>query len=266
MFGNYKVFEEAKTWLNKLLKESSDSSIKNKLRGNAIISFFPAASDGDDIQLYHPDTLSPTKKLHGLRQQSDKEHDQPCLCISDFIKPLNFDGKPEDYVGLFVCGILGAQEIAENLEKKLMDDYASIMVKALADRLAEAFAEWLHLQVRRNYWGYSKNEDLNATDLISIKYEGIRPAPGYPTQSDHREKLTMWEIMPAEKEAGIILTDSLAMHPASSVSGLYFAHPQSEYFSLGKIDRDQVKDYAIRRGESVEEVERWLSPNLGYDA
>uniref|UniRef100_A0AC35GA74 Methionine synthase n=1 Tax=Panagrolaimus sp. PS1159 TaxID=55785 RepID=A0AC35GA74_9BILA len=261
-----KVFEDAKTWLNKLLKESSDSSIKNKLRGNAIISFFPAASDEDDIQLYHPDTQSPTKKLHGLRQQSDKEHDQPCLCISDFIKPLNFDGKPEDYVGLFACGILGAQEIAENLEKKLMDDYASIMVKALADRLAEAFAEWLHLQVRRNYWGYSKNEDLNATDLISIKYEGIRPAPGYPTQPDHREKLTMWEIMPVEKEAGIILTDSLAMHPASSVSGLYFAHPQSEYFSLGKIDRDQVQDYSLRRGESVEEVERWLSPNLGYDA
>uniref|UniRef100_A0A914YRJ5 AdoMet activation domain-containing protein n=1 Tax=Panagrolaimus superbus TaxID=310955 RepID=A0A914YRJ5_9BILA len=147
-----------------------------------------------------------------------------------------------------------------------MDDYASIMVKALADRLAEAFAEWLHLQVRRNYWGYSKNEDLNATDLISIKYEGIRPAPGYPTQPDHREKITMWEIMPAEKEADIILTDSLAMHPASSVSGLYFAHPQSEYFSLGKIDRDQVEDYANRRGESIEEVERWLSPNLGYDA
>uniref|UniRef100_A0A7E4V8H0 Methionine synthase n=1 Tax=Panagrellus redivivus TaxID=6233 RepID=A0A7E4V8H0_PANRE len=261
-----RVFEDAKQWLEKLLTESEDSSYTHRLTANAIMGFFPCGSVGDDIQVFDPVSLKPTKKLYGLRQQSDKEHDQPCYCISDFIKPLDTaTNLPEDYIGMFACSILGAQEIAEDLEKKDMDDYASIMVKALADRLAEAFAEYLHLKIRREHWGYSQDEDLDTSDLISIKYTGIRPAPGYPTQPDHREKLTMWELMPADKLCGISLTDSLAMSPAASVSALCFANPKSEYFSLGKIDRDQVEDYAARRGETPEDVERWMSPNLGYE-
>uniref|UniRef100_A0AC34QE42 Methionine synthase n=1 Tax=Panagrolaimus sp. JU765 TaxID=591449 RepID=A0AC34QE42_9BILA len=261
-----KVFEDAQQLLEKLVSESHDKSLKTRLRANAIIGFYPAASDHDDIQLFDPESLKPVEMLRGLRQQSDKEHDQPCLCISDFVKPRNDKGLPEDYVGMFACAILGAQELADDLEKNKLDDYGSIMVKAVADRLAEALAEWLHLQVRRNYWGYSKDEKLDTADLISIKYSGIRPAPGYPTQPDHREKLTMWKLMNVEAKVDISLTSGLAMQPAAAVSGLYFAHPKSEYFSLGKIDRDQIEDYARRRGETVEEVEKWLSANVGYDA
>ncbi|KAE9547624.1 hypothetical protein FO519_009165 [Halicephalobus sp. NKZ332] len=211
-----KVFQEAQEMLQKLIVESGKKESDFKIRANAVIGFFPAFSDGDDIQIFDPERTKAIKVLHGLRQQSDKEHDQPCYCISDFVKPRNQDNLPEDFVGFFACSILGAQEISENLEKNKMDDYSSIMVKAIADRLAEALAEWLHLQVRKDFWGYSKEESLNANDLISIKYQGIRPAPGYPTQPDHREKTILWDLMRPDK-AGISLTDNLAMDPAASV-------------------------------------------------
>ena len=165
---------------------------------------------------------------------------------------------------MFACTILGVEELCKEFEEKF-DDYSVIMTKALADRLAEAFAEHLHERVRKEFWGYNREEDLNADDLHRIKYPGIRPAPGYPSQPDHTEKLTMWKLLDAEHEADISLTESLAMHPASSVSGLYFAHPKSLYFQVGKITEEQVHDYAKRKNKSKEEVEKWLSPILAYD-
>ncbi|KAK5979291.1 Activation domain of methionine synthase [Trichostrongylus colubriformis] len=185
------------------------------------------------------------------------------MCMSDFIKPLE-DGHPTDYLGLFACSAgIGAEEYCKELEKN-HDDYASIMVKALADRLAEAFAEYLHKQVRTELWGYSKDEVLTESDLLAVKYHGIRPAPGYPTQPDHTEKLTLWKLLQAT-DCDLHLTEHLAMLPAASVSGLYFASSASTYFAVGKIDKDQVLDYATRKGMPVKEVERWLSPSLGYE-
>ncbi|PIO75881.1 Vitamin B12 dependent methionine synthase, activation domain protein [Teladorsagia circumcincta] len=173
-------------------------------------------------------------------------------------------GRPSDYLGLFACSAgIGAEEYCKELEKN-HDDYASIMVKALADRLAEAFAEYLHRQVRIELWGYSKDEMLSEADLLAVKYHGIRPAPGYPTQPDHTEKRTLWDLLQAT-DCELQLTEHLAMLPAASVSGLYFASPASSYFAVGKIDKDQVSDYATREGMSVSETERWLSPILGYE-
>lgn len=223
--------QDAQTWLKKLIDEKI-------LVANAVVSFLPAASEGDDMHVYDPETGNKLDTFYGLRQQSGREHDQPHFCLSDFIKPLK-NGVPDDYLGLFACTAgLGAEEYCKTLEKN-HDDYASIMVKALADRLAEAYAEYLHKEVRTTLWGYSTNEDLTESDLLSIKYQGIRPACGYPSQPDHTEKRTLWKLLEAEKN-GIGLTEHLAMLPAASVSGLYFANPQSEYFAVGKIDQDQV--------------------------
>ncbi|PIO72303.1 Vitamin B12 dependent methionine synthase, activation domain protein [Teladorsagia circumcincta] len=249
-----RVYSDAQNWLGRLISEK-------RLKANAVIGFFEAGSDGDDIQVFDEGRRVAT--LYGLRQQSGREHDQAHMCISDFIKPVE-DGQPADYLGLFACSAgIGAEEYCKELEKN-HDDYASIMVKALADRLAEAFAEYLHRQVRIELWGYSKDEVLSEADLLAVKYHGIRPAPGYPTQPDHTEKRTLWDLLQAT-DCELQLTEHLAMLPAASVSGLYFASPASSYFAVGKIDKDQVLDYAARKGMSVSETERWLSPILGYE-
>jgi 5-methyltetrahydrofolate--homocysteine methyltransferase len=197
-----------------------------------------------------------------LRQQWERKGQDRFLSLADFIAPV--DGGRKDYVGAFaVTAGIGADELAARFDRQ-HDDYNSIMTKALADRLAEAFAEWLHAQVR-NQWGYGNSEKLTNEELIAEKYRGIRPAPGYPAQPDHTEKHTLFELIKAERNTGIRLTESFAMYPAASVSGLYFANPEARYFAVDRITRDQVEDYARRKGMSVTDIERWLAPNLGYN-
>uniref|UniRef100_A0AC35U6X1 Methionine synthase n=1 Tax=Rhabditophanes sp. KR3021 TaxID=114890 RepID=A0AC35U6X1_9BILA len=253
-----KVFADAQEMISDLIKNKT-------LSCKAVIGFYKCGSRGDDIILVDENDTE-TEIVHGLRQQCDKEHDQKCYCISDFIRPFDSAGKADDYIGMFACSVgHGVDAICDKYEKIDLDDYKSIMLKAVADRFSEAAAEYLHREVRINYWGYSKEETLEAEDMLAIKYQGIRPAPGYPVQPDHQEKVMMWKVMDIEKRTNIQLTESLAMEPASSVSGLYFANPHSEYFSLGKIDKDQVEDYASRRNQTVEHIEKWLGPNIGYD-
>ena len=229
----------------------------------AVISFWPANSDGDDIRLFTDESRSETRAaFHGLRQQISKRAGRPNVCISDFVAPID-SGKP-DYLGGFVV-TAGAeeQEISDRLARQ-NDDYHSIMVKALADRFAEALAERLHQKVRTEFWGYAADEAIPDDDLHSETYRGIRPAPGYPAQPDHTEKQTLFELLDAENATGVRLTESFAMWPGSSVSGVYFAHPEAYYFGVAKIERDQVEDYALRKGMTPEEVERWLAPILNY--
>ncbi len=195
-----------------------------------------------------------------LRQQLKKRDGIPSLALADFIAPK--ETGMQDYMGCFcVTTGFGTQELATNFEEA-HDDYNSIMIKALADRLAEAFAEYLHKEVRTNYWGYAANEDLSNEELIKENYKGIRPAPGYPACPDHLEKQTIWDLLKVEESIGVRLTESLAMWPAASVSGYYFGNPEAKYFGLGKITEDQLKDYAKRRGISTEEAQKWLNPNL----
>lgn len=250
-----KLFADANTMLAQLIAEKW-------LKAEAVVAFYPANSvEEDDIELYTDDSRTTVlKRLCNLRQQSVKMG-APNLCVSDFIAPK--DSGKADYVGMFaVTTGIGIEEKLAEFEAN-HDDYSAIMLKALADRLAEAFAELLHKRVRTEFWGYAASETLSNDDLIAEQYQGIRPAPGYPANPDHTEKLTMFELMQPETQ-GIILTENLAMHPASSVSGLYFSHPASCYFGVGKITREQVQDYARRKGMGIEEVERWLSPNLAY--
>ena len=203
--------------------------------------------------------------LHFMRQQGQKAAGVPNLCLSDFIAPFSGAGGAVDYIGAFaVTAGIGIEKLIEQYEKD-HDDYNSIMVKAIADRLAEAFAELMHARVRREFWGYAANETLSNEDLISEEYQGIRPAPGYPACPDHTEKRTLFDLLDAEKRIGITLTESFAMYPASSVSGWYFSHAQSKYFPVGKIAKDQLEDYARRKGMTIEEAEKWLAPNLNYD-
>ncbi|XP_067942603.1 methionine synthase-like [Watersipora subatra] len=241
------VFDDAQL----LLKEIKAA---NSLRGVGCIAFYRAQSNMDDINLYD-DIGKKVGTLHGLRQQMVRS-DQPYYpCLSDFIAPET--SGVTDYIGMFSVAILGAEELSLSYERQ-EDDYNSIMVKALADRLAEAYAELLHKRVRTDYWGYSKAEDLSTQDLHRIKYQGIRPAPGYPSQPDHTEKNLMWSLLQADK-LGITLSESLSMKPAAAVSGLYFSHPKSFYFAVGKINSEQLEDYAKRKGETPEEMHRWLS-------
>jgi 5-methyltetrahydrofolate--homocysteine methyltransferase len=206
---------------------------------------------------------TPFSSFHFLRQQNKKAQNLPNFSLADFIMPESFGKK--DYFGMFaVTTGLGIEKQLEKY-KALQDDYSDIMIKAIADRLAEAFAECLHKKVRTEYWGYEPQEKLSNEDLIGENYKGIRPAPGYPACPDHTEKRILFDILDAENQAGIQLTESFAMYPASSVSGYYFSHPDSKYFGLGKIEKDQVTEYATRKGMSIEEAERWLSPNLAYD-
>ncbi|XP_051769850.1 methionine synthase-like [Ctenopharyngodon idella] len=252
-----RVHDDAVKLLNRLIDSGG-------LKARGLLGFWHAQSDGDDIHLYADDVTSHVATFHGLRQQAEKDSasSDPYLCLSDFVAPRG--SGVQDYIGLFAVSVFGAEELSRAFEQQ-GDDYSSIMVKALADRLAEAFAEELHARVRRDWWGYSSEEDLPASELHRLRYEGIRPAAGYPSQPDHTEKLTMWKLAGIQEKTGITLTESLAMTPAASVSGLYFSNPKSCYFAVGKITKEQVEDYAHRKQMEVCEVERWLGPILGYD-
>ncbi len=225
---------------------------------------FPANSVGDDIEIYADETRSRVlTTIHTLRQQTDKPGGEPNIALSDFIAPR--DSGVIDYMGAFaVTGGVGLEKIVEKFDKD-NDDYNSIMAKAMADRLAEAFAEHLHLKVRREFWSYVKVETLSTEELIREKYQGIRPAPGYPACPDHTEKSALFDLLEVSKHTRIELTESFAMMPAAAVSGWYFAHPQSRYFGVGKIGKDQVIDYAARKKMDLPTMERWLAPNLDYD-
>jgi 5-methyltetrahydrofolate--homocysteine methyltransferase len=252
-----KLFDDANELLNKVVKEKL-------LRANGVFGIFPANSVCDDIEVYTDEARSEIRKaLHTLRAQDKKSDGLPNLALSDFIAPK--ESGRIDYIGAFaVTTGVGIEKLTEKFEKE-HDDYNSIMIKALADRLAEAFAEHLHELVRKDYWGYSPEEEFTNEDLVKENYQGIRPAPGYPAQPDHTEKFIIFDLLDVEKNACIKLTESAAMYPAASVSGLYFAHPNSKYFNVGKINKDQVVDYQKRKGMSLEETERWLRPNLNYD-
>ncbi len=251
------LYDDATAMLNQLIAEKW-------LTANAVVGFWPANSVGDDIEIYTDDTR--TKRLatlHTLRQQMARDPGRPNLALADFVAPK--ETGLADYVGGFtVTAGIGEEDVARRYERA-NDDYSKIMVKALADRLAEAFAEALHEKVRRELWAYAPGEKLSNEQLIAEDYAGIRPAPGYPAQPDHTEKRTLFALLDAEKAAGVRLTESYAMWPAAAVSGLYFSHPESRYFGIGKIGRDQVADYALRKGWSQEEAERWLAPILNYD-
>uniref|UniRef100_H3B9U9 Methionine synthase n=1 Tax=Latimeria chalumnae TaxID=7897 RepID=H3B9U9_LATCH len=256
-----KVFSDAQNLLNTLIDQK-------KLQARGVVGFWPAQGVWDDIHVYAEDLVprsaEPVAVLHGLRQQAEKDSasTDPYFCLSDFVAPRD-SGVP-DYVGLFAVACFGAEELSRKYEKQC-DDYSSIMVKALADRLAEAFAEELHERVRKEFWGYCIDEQLETADMHKIRYTGIRPAPGYPSQPDHTEKLAMWKLANIEETTGIKLTESLAMAPAAAISGLYFSSPRSTYFAVGKITKEQVEDYALRKQMAVTEVEKWLGPILGYD-
>ena len=260
-----KLFADAQAMLDRLVNQKL-------LQANAVMGIFPANTVGeDDINLYQfsdngqqqVDKSNTLAQLHFLRQQGKRSSSVPNLALSDFVAPE--DTGKTDYVGGFaVTTGIGIEKITAEYEKQ-HDDYNSILVKALADRLAEAFAELMHAKVRKEFWGYAANEVLDNESLIREKYRGIRPAPGYPACPDHLEKQTLFELLEVEKNTGIKLTESYAMFPAASVSGWYFSHPESKYFGLGKIEKDQVEDYAKRKGMTVEEIERWLAPVLAYD-
>jgi 5-methyltetrahydrofolate--homocysteine methyltransferase len=251
-----KLFDDA----NKLLEEIISDKL---LTASAVFGLFPANSIGDDIEVYtDEERRGVLTVLHTLRQQMQKTEGQPNIALADFIATK--ESGVADYIGMFaVTAGIGIEKLIEKFEKE-HDDYNSIMVKAIADRFAEAFTEHLHELVRKKYWGYGENENLTNDDLIKEKYAGIRPAPGYPAQPDHTEKQIIFELLQAEKNIGIKLTESLAMYPAASVSGLYFANSEAKYFNVGKISKDQVLDYHRRKGMSLEDIERWLSPILNY--
>jgi 5-methyltetrahydrofolate--homocysteine methyltransferase len=227
------------------------------------MAFFPANAEADDILLYEDDNRKKVRaRLHTLRQQNTRTDGQPNRCLADFVAPVA-SGK-KDYVGAFAVTVgHGVEEWAGELEKK-HDDYQAILLKALADRCAEAFAEKMH-EMARQAWGFGKGEGLSKEDLIEERYRGIRPAAGYPACPDHTEKRGLMALLDAEKNTGIRLTENCAMTPASSVSGLYFGHPEARYFAVGAIGKDQVEDYAARKGVARVEMEKWLQPNLAYD-
>ena len=241
-----------------------DTIIKEKwFTANATIGFWPANAEGDDVTLYSDEARTkPLATLHTLGQQLERRAGVPNLALADFIAPK--DSGVADYIGAFVVTAGIGEEAITMRFKKANDDYSSIIVKALADRLAEAFAERMHQRVRMEFWGYAPDEALSNDDLILEKYRGIRPAPGYPAQPDHNEKTTLFRLLDAERNAGVTLTESLAMWPGSSVSGVYYSHPDSAYFGVGKIERDQVEDYAERTGMSIAETERSLASVLNY--
>ena len=253
------LFEDAKRLLNKIVD-------RNALTARAVVGFYPANSVGDDVELYTDESRSKVlDDLYFLRQQSDKRGQRASLpkesfCLADFVAPK--ESGVADHVGAFVVTAgLGVDEYAAALEAA-HDDYGSIMVKALADRLAEAIAERMHERVRKGLWGYDRDEDLDNDSLVKERYQGIRPAPGYPACPDHTEKATIWRLLDAERNTGAKLTENFAMWPAATVSGFYISHPSSHYFGVGRIGRDQVEDYAHRKRMTIEEVERWLGPNL----
>jgi 5-methyltetrahydrofolate--homocysteine methyltransferase len=239
------------------------------LQAKAVLGLFPANSVDDDIELYDPSGFSANgeksllMRVHHLRQQNEKPPGRPNQCLSDFIAPVT-SGKT-DYLGAFaVTAGLGIETKLAEFAKD-HDDYNSIMLKALADRLAEALAEMLHEDVRKQYWGYSAAESLDNAELIDEAYRGIRPAPGYPACPDHTEKDLLWQLLQPNDRIGMELTESFAMLPTAAVSGFYFSHPDAKYFAVGKINRDQVVDYSGRKNMDLALAERWLAPNLGYE-
>ena len=250
------IFQEGNALLDKIIAQ-------NLITARGVYGFFPANAVGDDVALYTDATRADElARLHFLRQQANREGNEPCRSLADFIAPK--ETGLADHIGAFaVTTGIGLKELCDRFRAG-NDDYNAIMAEALADRLAEAFAECLHKQVR-DEWGYGCDEDLTPEELIHEKYRGIRPAPGYPACPDHTEKGTIWSLLDVQANTGMLITESFAMWPGSSVSGIYFAHPESRYFSIGKIDRDQVADYSRRKGMTVAEVERWLGQNLNYD-
>ena len=251
------LFDDAKAMLKQIIEEKW-------LTANAVVGFWPANSVGDDIELFADETRkTPLATLHTLRQQMARESGKANIALADFVAPK--ETGLADYIGGFALTAgIGEEDVARRFDRA-NDDYSKILVKALADRLAEAFAEALHAKVRRELWGYAPDETLSNEQLIAEDYVGIRPAPGYPAQPDHTEKGTLFDLLDAEKAIGVKLTESYAMWPSAAVSGFYFANPESRYFGVGKIGRDQVADYAARKGWSIEEAERWLGPILNYN-
>ena len=250
------LFKEANVLLDRIIAEKL-------LTARGVYGFFPANATGEDVELYTDESRSSVlERLHFLRQQAQKEAGSPCRSLVDFVAPK--DTRLPDHVGAFaVTTGIGLKALCDGFKAE-NDDYNAIMAEALADRLAEAFAECLHKRAR-DEWGYGRAETLTPEEVIHEKYRGIRPAAGYPACPDHTEKAAVWRLLDVEKNTGMLLTESFAMWPGSSVSGLYFAHPEAIYFGLGKIDRDQVLAYHTRKGMTVAEVERWLGPNLNYD-
>ena len=229
-----------------------------RVRPVGVAGLFPASRTGDDV-IVRDEAGSERARVHFLRQQSDKDGERPNLCLADFV------AEADDWIGGFAvtAGRGVAERVAEH--RAADDDYNAILVESLADRIAEAFAEYLHARVRRELWGYAPDEGLANDDLIAERYQGIRPAPGYPACPEHTEKDTLWRLLDAERHTGIRLTEHYAMDPPAAVSGFYLGHPDAVYFGLGEIGRDQVADYARRKGWTMEEAERWLAPNLAYE-
>ncbi len=251
------LFDDAQAMLRRMADEKW-------FRASAVIGLWPANSDGDDILLFADETREkPMATLHTLRQQLARREGRANVALADFVAPRG--SGLQDYIGAFaVTAGLGEETIAERF-KRANDDYSAIMAKALADRLAEALAERMHQRARREFWAYAPDETLRAGELIAEQYRGIRPAPGYPAQPDHTEKATLFDLLDGERAIGVKLTESFAMWPGASVCGLYFSHPESYYFGVGKIERDQVEDYARRKGQTLAEAEKWLAPILNYD-
>lgn len=251
-----RLFEDAKRMLDRIIEEKW-------LQARGVVGFYPANSVGDDIELYSEEGRKEViARFVNLRNQVERSDGSPNYCLSDFIAPR--ESGRIDYLGVFaVTAGVGIEKKLKEFEED-QDDYSSIMLKAIADRLAEAFTELIHLKVRKEYWGYAPEEGLSIEELILEKYQGIRPAHGYPACPDHSEKSTLFQLLDAEKNAGISLTETYSMYPAASVSGLMFANPESKYFFVGKISRDQVKDYALRKKENISTIEKLLASNLNY--
>jgi len=254
-----KLFNDAKDLMKKIMQDKSLS-----LKG--VVGLFPAncSEDGEDVHIYQDEASRQSNTPQGtfcmLRQQAEKENEDPYLSQADFVAPHGY----QDHLGMFAVSCFGCGALVEKFEAE-NDDYNKIMAQALADRFVEAFAEYLHHKIRTDLWGYAKEESLSEADLLKIKYDGIRPAPGYPSQPDHTEKVTMWKHIKAHELAGIELSESLSMMPAASVSALVFAHPESQYFAVGQIGKDQVTSYAERKDYEMPKIERWLSPILNYE-
>jgi 5-methyltetrahydrofolate--homocysteine methyltransferase len=247
-----KLYQDAISWVNRIIDE-------DRFRAEGIYGFFPANADGDDIIVWTDETRTTERmRFHTLRQQLKKDSGKPNVALADWVA----GGKSPDYIGGFVVGIHGAHEFAEELDKQI-DPFGSIMVKAIADRFAEAFAEFLHHQARVE-WGYETEDELTHDQLIHENYQGIRPAPGYPAQPDHTEKPLLFDLLSAPEATGVTLTESCAMHPGAAVCGLYFSHPESHYFAISELQKDQIEDYARRKGMTLQEAEKWLGPWLGY--
>jgi 5-methyltetrahydrofolate--homocysteine methyltransferase len=249
------LYADARAMLDKMVAEKW-------VTAKAVIGFWPANRVGDDIALWQDDSRQHRETtFHTLRQQMIKGEGSANLALADFVAPEGHD----DWLGGFAVTAGHGERERTLAFKEANDDYSAILFQALCDRLAEALAERMHELVRREYWGFAPNEQLSVEDILAEKYRGIRPAPGYPAQPDHTEKQQLFRILDAEAKTGMQLTESMAMLPGSSVSGLYFSHPEAEYFGVGRIDRDQVSEYAIRKGMELRDIERWLAPILAYD-